>query len=63
MLSEMTLTIEHTLYPVLTLPYRPKALLDRTVAEIYGVPTKQVNQAVSRNLQRFPEDFYFELNR
>lgn len=63
MLAEITLHVEHALFPILTLPYRPKALLDRTVAEIYGVPTKQVNQAVSRNPQRFPEDFYFELTR
>lgn len=63
MITEMTLAIEQTFYPVLTLPHRPKALLDRTVAEIYGVLTKQVNQAVSRNSHLFPSDFYFELDR
>lgn len=30
MLAEMNLTVDHGLYPILTLPYRPKALLDRT---------------------------------
>ena len=48
-------------YPILTLKGRPKALLDRTVAEIYGVETKRVNEAVKNNLDKFPPDFYFEL--
>lgn len=38
-----------------------KVLLDRDLAQMYGVPTKALNQAVSRNLRRFPEDFMFRL--
>jgi hypothetical protein len=38
-----------------------KVLLDADLAEIYGVPTKVFNQAVKRNAERFPEDFYFQL--
>jgi hypothetical protein len=38
-----------------------KVLLDADLAEIYGVPTKALNQAVKRNLDRFPEDFTFFL--
>lgn len=34
-----------------------KVMLDRDLAELYGVPTKVLNQAVKRNLHRFPEDF------
>jgi len=60
-METLTITIEHQSYPVLVLPGRPKALLDRTVAEIYGVETRRINEAVARNLEKFPEDFYFEL--
>jgi len=40
-----------------------KVLMDADLAEIYGVPTKAFNQAVKRNLERFPEDFCFRLSR
>jgi len=36
-------------------------LLDQDLAEMYGVETKVLNQAVKRNLDRFPEDFMFQL--
>ena len=39
-----------------------KVLLDRDLAELYGVPTKALNQAVKRNAERFPEDFMFRLS-
>jgi len=38
-----------------------KVMLDFDLAELYGVPTKVLNQAVTRNLDRFPEDFMFRL--
>ena len=40
-----------------------KVLLDRDLAELYGVETRVLNQAVSRNKKRFPEDFMFTLAR
>lgn len=40
-----------------------KVLLDRDLAELYGVETRSLNQAVSRNADRFPEDFMFALSR
>jgi hypothetical protein len=40
-----------------------KVMLDRDLAELYGVPTSQLNQAVKRNMERFPKDFMFQLNR
>ena len=40
-----------------------KVMLDRDLAELYGVETRVLNQAVRRNLKRFPEDFMFELTR
>lgn len=40
-----------------------KVMLDADLAKLYQVPTKLLNQAVRRNLDRFPEDFMFQLNR
>lgn len=38
-----------------------KVLLDADLADLYGVETKALNQAVKRNLERFPADFMFQL--
>jgi len=40
-----------------------KAMLDRELAELYGVETKVLKQAVRRNIDRFPADFMFELTK
>ena len=40
-----------------------KVMLDRDLAELYGVETKVLKQAVRRNIDRFPADFMFELGR
>jgi hypothetical protein len=40
-----------------------KVMLDFHLAELYGVETKALKRAVKRNLDRFPEDFCFELAR
>ena len=40
-----------------------KVLVDRDLAEIHDVETRTLNQAVRRNIDRFPEDFMFALNR
>ncbi len=40
-----------------------KVMLDRDLAELYGVETRALNQAVRRNIDRFPEDFMFRLTR
>jgi hypothetical protein len=40
-----------------------KVMLDRDLAELYGVETRALNQAVRRNIKRFPEDFMLRLNR
>ncbi len=39
-----------------------KVMFDSDLAELYGVETKALNQAVKRNIARFPEDFMFKLN-
>jgi hypothetical protein len=40
-----------------------KVMFDRDLAKLYGVQPKVLNQAVKRNLKRFPEDFMFKLNK
>ncbi len=38
-----------------------KVMIDRDLAEMYGVETKVLNQAVKRNMKRFPPDFMFQM--
>jgi phage regulator Rha-like protein len=40
-----------------------KVMLDRDLAEMYGVETGQLKRQVKRNIDRFPEDFMFEMNK
>ncbi len=40
-----------------------KVMLDRDLAGLYGVGTRDLNKAVKRNLQRFPKDFMFQLTK
>ncbi len=51
--------IKHRIYEVRGL----RVMLDRDLAELYNVETKVLNQAVKRNIERFPEDFMFKLNK
>lgn len=40
-----------------------KVMLDRDLAQLYGVETRVLNQAARRNIDRFPADFMFSLTR
>lgn len=40
-----------------------RVMIDKDIAELYGVPTKRLNEQVKRNLKRFPEDFMFQLTK
>ena len=40
-----------------------QVMIDADLAELYGVETKQLNRAVSRNIDRFPERFRFQLTK
>ncbi len=51
-------TIEERIYII----RGKKVMLDRDLAELYGVEVKVMNQAVKRNNERFPEDFMFRLS-
>lgn len=39
-----------------------KVMIDKDLAELYGVKTKVLNQSVKRNIERFPSEFMFQLN-
>jgi hypothetical protein len=39
-----------------------KVMVDKDLAEMYGVETKRLNEQVKRNIKRFPGDFMFQLN-
>ena len=47
---------------ILTIRNR-QVMIDRDLAEVYGTETKVLNQAVKRNIERFPEDFMFALDK
>ena len=51
--------IEHRIYLI----RGQRVMLDRDLAELYQVQTKNLNKAVKRNLDRFPEDFMFQLTQ
>ncbi len=51
--------IKHRIYEVRGL----RVMLDRDLAELYNVETRALNQAVKRNIGRFPDDFLFRLNK
>ena len=40
-----------------------QVMLDRDLAELYGVETRRLNEAVKRNIERFPPDFMFQLSK
>jgi len=39
-----------------------KVMIDADMAELYGMPTKRLNEQVKRNAERFPADFMFQLS-
>lgn len=51
----------HRIEPRIQLVRGVKVIIDADLAELYGVPTKALNQAVKRNASRFPSDFLFQL--
>ena len=57
----MTVPMERVENRILTIRGH-RVMLDADLAEVYGVPTKRLNEAVRRNAARFPEDFPFQLN-
>jgi hypothetical protein len=54
---------EETVISKIYLIRKTKVMLDMDLAELYGVETKQLKRAVRRNIEKFPPDFMFELNK
>ena len=59
--TDITITeiIENRIFTIRGL----KVMIDKDLAELYGVETKRLNEAVKRNIKRFPEDFMFQLTK
>jgi ORF6N domain len=58
MTTALTLT---TIEKAIHLVRRQRVMIDEDLAQLYGVPTKRLNEAVKRNAKRFPVDFMFQL--
>jgi hypothetical protein len=56
------LLIPEKIAPLVHVLRHEKVILDSDLADLYGVPTKVLNQAVQRNIERFPPDFMFQLS-
>lgn len=49
--------------PMIRIIRRKQVMLDRDLETIYGVETKRLNEQVKRNIERFPDDFMFQLTK
>ena len=57
------LILEHVIEQKIFMIRGYKVMFDRELAGLYGVRTMVLNQAVKRNIKRFPEDFMFQLSK
>ena len=62
MTKELTLTQQEIIENKIYLIRGHKVMLDKDLAGLYGVTTGNLNKAVKRNMDRFPQDFMFQLN-
>jgi len=62
MAKELAITDDILLSKILHIRNQ-KVMIDRDLAELYGVPTKRLNEQVKRNKKRFPFDFMFQLTK
>ena len=49
--------------PMIRLIRGQQVMIDRDLALLYGVETRRLNEQVKRNIERFPDDFMFQLNK
>ena len=59
-MNDLTINEQHIQHKIFTLRNQ-QVMLDRDLAELYQVETRTLKQAVKRNIDRFPDDFMFEL--
>ncbi|HTI12583.1 MAG TPA: ORF6N domain-containing protein [Puia sp.] len=60
--TQLITPAEETIISKIYLIRGQKVMIDRDLANLYGVETKQLKRQVKRNIDRFPEDFMFELS-
>lgn len=60
-MSEVSIITEEAITNKIYFVRNQKVMIDSDLAELYAVETKQLKRQVRRNLERFPEDFMFEL--
>jgi hypothetical protein len=60
-MKELQILTDETIINKIYIIREKKVMIDRDLAELYGVDTRVLNQAVKRNLKRFPDDFMFQL--
>ena len=60
-LGNQQLPVENKVESLIRVIRGQQVMLDRDLAELYGVETKRLNEQVKRNIERFPEDFMFQL--
>ena len=61
--SNSKLIVLEQIEPLIKTIRGQKVILDNDLARLYGVTTKRLNQQARRNINRFPEDFLFQLNQ
>ncbi|WP_269224324.1 ORF6N domain-containing protein [Flavobacterium sp. IMCC34518] len=62
-MSELSLLSEETISNKIYFIRNQKVMLDRDLAQLYGIETKRLKEQVKRNISRFPGDFMFELTK
>jgi len=62
-MQEITTTTNIDIKSKIYMIRNTQVMLDRDLAELYGVETKVFNQAIKRNIERFPENFRFQLTQ
>jgi len=58
----MSTLVPHAVVNRILLLRSQRVMLDADLADLYGVTTKRLNEQVKRNVERFPDDFMFQLN-
>ncbi|MDP2928067.1 MAG: ORF6N domain-containing protein [Candidatus Omnitrophota bacterium] len=61
-MSKKEITVDIVVGKILVIRGK-KVILDKDLAELYGVPVKRLNEQVKRNRSRFPEDFMYQLTK
>ena len=61
--EERQLPVENNVESLIRVIRGQQVMLDRDLADLYGVETKRLNEQVKRNIERFPEDFMFQLTK